>query len=164
MELEAVTLNSQDLVLSIFECSPDYFTRVEGCLPSMSTVHEAILGKPHAPCPEYKKEFLIIRQDGRAIGTAELHVNHPHSETAYIGLLLIREDMKGKGIGRACYQAVEKYLRDRHESKFIRLGISEQNDVSGFWSKLGFRANGRTYVWEGECRASNVFEYEKTLS
>lgn len=164
MELEVVTLKSQDLVLSLFECAPDYFTKVEGCLPSMGTVHEAILGKPRTPGPDYKKEFLIIRLNGRAIGTVELHVNHPDRSMSYIGLLLIREDLKGKGFGRACYQAVERYLRDRYESKFIRLGISEKNDVSGFWSKLGFRSNGRTYVWEGEAQASNVFEYEKTLS
>ena len=163
MELETVTLNSQDLVLSIFESSPSYFKRVEGCLPTVSTVEEAILGKPAKPSPEYKKEFLIIRVDGRPIGTAELHVNHPQPEVSYIGLLLIREDLFGKGFGRACYRAVERYLRERHDAKVIRLGVSDENDVSGFWSKLGFRSNGRNYCWEGERKVSNVVEYEKAL-
>lgn len=164
MELEVVTLNSQDLVLSIFECSPDYFLRVEGCLPSIETVHEAILCKPNTCCEQYIKEFLIIRREGRPIGTVELHINHPGPRTSYIGLLLIREDMKGHGVGRACYEAVERYLRDHYDSKFVRLGVANDNDVSGFWSKLGFRSNGRTYVWEGERKANQVVEYEKSIN
>ena len=59
MELEAVTINSQDLVLSLFESSPDYFLRVDGCLPSLETVHDAILSQPQKLDPHYKKEFLI---------------------------------------------------------------------------------------------------------
>lgn len=163
MELEAVTLNSQDLVLSLFESSPDYFLKVDGCLPSIETVYDAILSQPQQLDPHYKKEFLIIRHDGRVVGTAELHINHPCLEVSYIGLLLIREDLKGRGLGRDCYRAIEKYLCDRYEAKKIRLGVSDENDVSGFWSKLGFRSNGRSYTWEGERKASNVVEYEKSL-
>jgi uncharacterized protein len=163
MELEPVTLNSQELVLSLFESSPDYFLKVEGCLPSIATVHDAILGKPQRLHSGYKKEFLIVRQDGRAIATCELHINHPDDTIAYIGLLLVREDLKGKGLGKACYQAVERYVCDRYGCKSIRLGVSDENDVSGFWSKLGFRSNGRHYTWEGERKASNVVEYEKSL-
>lgn len=163
MKLEAVTLRSQDLVLSLFESSPDYFLKVDGCLPSIDTVYEAIVGKPDTLDPHYKKEFLIIRQEARVVGTAELHINHPNVQISYIGLLLIREDLKGQGFGRACYHAIEDYLRDRYNAKKIRLGVSDENDVSGFWSKLGFQSNGRFYSWEGERKASNVVEYEKSL-
>lgn len=164
MEFEAVDLSAQDQVLSIFERSPGYFLSVEGCLPSMSTVHEAITGKPAKMVPGYRKEFLLIKNDeGEAIGTLELHLNHPENDIAYIGLLLIKEDLIGKGIGRACYQAAEEYIRKTYHSRYIRLGVSDDNDVSGFWSKLGFRSNGRSYTWEGERKASNVVEYEKPI-
>lgn len=163
MDLEPVSLSSQQLVLSIFENSPTYFMRVEGCMPTLATVEESIVGTPTKIPPDYRKEFLVIRRDGDPIGTVEIHVNYPESSIAYIGLLLIRENLHGQGLGRQCYFAVEKYLCDTYSCKKIRLGVSDENDVSGFWSKLGFRANGHNYSWEGECKASNVVEYEKPL-
>lgn len=164
MDFVAVDLSAQDQVLSIFERSPGYFLSVEGCLPSMATVHEAITGKPAKMAPGYQKEFLLIKdENGESIGTLELHVNHPENDIAYIGLLLIKEDLIGKGIGRACYQAAEDYIRKNYGCRSIRLGVSDDNDVSGFWSKLGFRSNGRNYTWEGERKASNVVEYEKSI-
>jgi RimJ/RimL family protein N-acetyltransferase len=163
MELEQVTLNSQELVLSVFENAPSYFLRVEGCRPSLATVTEAILGEPLNKCAQYGKEFLLIRKDGRPIATAELHLHHPDSGICYLGLLLVREDLWGQGMGRECYFAVEHYLRHRHQCHSIRLGVSDENDVSGFWSKLGFRSNGRNYCYEGHRKANNVVEYEKTF-
>lgn len=164
MDLVAVDLSAQDQVFSIFEKSPDYFLSVEGCLPSMATVHEAIMGKPAKMVPGYRKEFLLVKNEvGDAVGAVELHLNHPENDIAYIGLLLIRQDMAGKGLGRACYHAAEDYIRKTYGCRSIRLGVSDDNDVSGFWSKLGFRSNGRNYTWEGERKASNVVEYEKSI-
>lgn len=163
MDLEPITLNSLDLVLSVFESSPNYFLKVEGCLPTAGTAQEAILGEPAAKGPGYNKEFLLIRDRGRLIGTAEVHVNHPEPLSSYLGLLLIREDLFGHGVGRECYTAVENHLCFRHDIRRVRLGVSDDNDVSGFWSKLGFHSNGRTYCWEGERKTSHVVEYEKAL-
>lgn len=163
MDLEVITLRSQDLVLSIFESSPKYFLHVEGKLPSIATVHEALNCRPITTIPEYEKKFLIIRSEGRPIGTAELHLNHPEKGVAYIGLLLIREDLNGKGFGRKAYCALERYLYERHDVCVVRLGVSDDHDVSGFWTKLGFRSNGRSYAYEGERKVTQVMEYEKRL-
>jgi len=164
MNLEPVNLNAKSLVLSIFEKTPSYFLQVEGCLPTLATVDDAILCAPAKTSSSYRKEFLVIRDDsGDAVGTVELHVNHPALSIAYIGLLLVREDLHRRGIGRACYQAVESYVKDHYEAKIIRLGVSDDNDVSGFWSKLGFRSNGRSYSYAGERKANNVVEYEKQI-
>jgi ribosomal protein S18 acetylase RimI-like enzyme len=164
MDLEPVNLNAQSLILSIFQKAPNYFLQVEGCLPTLATVNDAVLCAPAKTSPAYRKEFLVIRQDGDAIGTVELHVNHPEPAVAYIGLLLVREDLHRRGLGRACYHAVEAYVRENYDAKFVRLGVSDDNDVSGFWSKLGFRSNGRSYSYVGELKANNVVEYEKKIS
>lgn len=163
MDLEPVDLSAQNLILSIFERSPSYFLQVEGCLPTLATVNDAVLCAPAKTTSAYRKEFLVIRDAGQPIGTVELHVNHPEPSIAYIGLLLLREDLHRKGIGRSCYLAVEKYVSDHYGAKVIRLGVSDDNDVSGFWSKLGFRSNGHTYIYAGELKSSNVVEYEKKI-
>lgn len=165
MDLQPVTLSSQSLILSIFEKAPHYFLQVEGCLPTLATVNDAILCAPANTGTAYRKEFLVIRDDeGEPIGTAELHVNHPEPEIAYLGLLLVREDFHRQGMGRACYRAVEEHVKQNYGAKFMRLGVSDDNDVSGFWSKLGFNSNGRNYSYVGERKANNVVEYEKKIT
>lgn len=46
----------------------------------------------------------------------------------------------------------------------MRLGISEGNDVSTFWKKMGFAENGKTYMWKGENKTTAVVEYEKQVA
>ena len=163
MELEPVTLVSQELVLSIFEAAPGYFLHVEGRLPTLQTAQEAIGCTPRTAGPAYRKEFLVIRREGRPVGTVELHIHHPDEGCVYIGLLLIREDLQGRGVGRASYERLERYLRDRHGAERVRLGVSDDHDVSGFWTKLGFKSNGRAYSYDGERKSSHVVEYEKAF-
>lgn len=164
MDLEPVTLSAQSLILSIFEKAPNYFLQVEGCLPTLATVNDAVLCAPAKTTKAYVKEFLVIRDHGQPIGTVELHINHPAPEIAYIGLLLVCEDLHRRGLGRECYRAVEKYVRENYAAKIIRLGVSDDNDVSGFWSRLGFRSNGRNYSYAGERKVNNVVEYEKEIT
>jgi ribosomal protein S18 acetylase RimI-like enzyme len=164
MELEPVNLSSQNLILSIFEKAPNYFLQVEGCLPTLATVNDAILCAPVKTTQAYVKQFLVIRDHGQPVGTVELHINHPATEISYIGLLLVCEDLQSRGVGRECYRAVENYVRQNHAAKIIRLGVSDDNDVSGFWSRLGFRSNGRHYSYAGERKVNNVVEYEKKIT
>ena len=124
---------------------------------------DAVLCAPAKTSHAYRKEFLVIRDQGHPVGTVELHVNHPEPTIAYIGLLLVRENLHHRGVGRSCYLAVEEYVRQNYAARVIRLGVSDDNDVSGFWSKLGFHSNGRNYCYEGERKANNVVEYEKAI-
>lgn len=154
----------ENLILTLFEGSPSYFLQVEGCRPTLRTVQEALQARPARIGDRYSKEFLILRHHGEPVGTCEIHLHHPEAGVAYIGLLQIREEFYGRGVGRACYDAVEEYVRMVHGCSTVRLGVSDDNDVSGFWSKLGFKANGRTYEWMGERKSNNVVEYEKPVS
>lgn len=81
----------------------------------------------------------------------------------YLGLLLISEKLFGKGLGRKSYQVVEDYIQRVFASNTIRLGISSDNDVTGFWRAMGFQANGHSYSWQGENKTTNVIEYDKGI-
>lgn len=163
MDLESITEAHLDQVLSLFQSSPTYFLNVEGCLPGPHTAHDAVVGRPNKTIASYRKDFLLIKEGDEIIGGAEIHADHPEPYTAYIGLLLLRDDLHGRHLGRKCYTEVEDYIRQRYQCRRVRLGVSDDNDVSGFWSKMGFSANGRTYSWEGERKVTNVVEYEKSL-
>jgi RimJ/RimL family protein N-acetyltransferase len=163
MDLESVNEQHQDRVFDLFTLAPSYFMNVEGCLPSPGTAREAIVGRPSRTLESYRKEFLLIKMDDEVIGGVELHADHPEPYVAYIGLLVIREDLQGRELGRRSYAQVEDYIRRRFSCRRVRLGVSDDNDVSGFWSKMGFAANGHSYSWIGERKVTNVIEYEKVL-
>jgi GNAT superfamily N-acetyltransferase len=71
------------------------------------------------------------------------------------------KEVQGQGIGRAVYNLVENDCAKKWGIQSIRLGISDDNDVSSFWRKLGFESNGHTYDFQAVNRVTHVVEYEK---
>lgn len=150
-------------VLDIFKKSPNYFLKVDGCEPNEKMAKLALIDGPKNTNPKYFKEFLVIDYKDQPIGVLDLHPNHPEEGICYLGLLLIDESHFGRGLGRKCYELAEDYIKRALDCKKIKLGISDENDVSGFWSKMGFEFNGKTYEWKGEEKTANVREFEKVL-
>ncbi len=150
-------------VLEIFKRSPEYFRKVDGCEPSEHTVKTEMTLEPKEKVAAYRKTFMIIEHEGKPIGAADVHVHHPQEGVAYIGLLLLVEDVFGKGLGRRSFELIADFLKRTYKIEKIQLGISEENDVSGFWRKLGFTPNGNSYTWKGEAKTTQVTEYELQL-
>lgn len=150
-------------VLSIFEKAPTYFLNVEGKVPSLKTAHHAVVDGPEKRSSDYYKEFLLVEYEGERIGVLDLHFNHPGTGIAYLGLLLVEERFQRRGLGSKIYELCEDYCKKAHETKVLRLGINTENDVTQFWTRFGFRANGRSYQWQGEGKVTQVLEFEKNL-
>jgi uncharacterized cupin superfamily protein len=153
-----------DEVFEIFKRSQLYFIKVDGCEPTLNMAEHATVDGPKATNDKYFKEFLIIEMDGRNIGVLDVHANHPEVGICYLGLLVITEDLFLQGLGKRVYQLAEDYVKRALECNLIRLGISESNDVVGFWIKMGFQPNGKTYSWTGEDKTSMVREFDKNLN
>ncbi|MGZ6441032.1 MAG: GNAT family N-acetyltransferase [Pseudobdellovibrionaceae bacterium] len=153
----------ENLILEIFKKSPGYFLRVDGVEPTLKTVQHAIQDEPEKRTETYRKEFLVVEYQDQPIGVVDIHIHHPEPGMVYIGLLLVTEDLFGKGLGRRIYDLVEHYVKMIFEVKLIRLGVSEDNDVSEFWKKMGFSRNGKTYDWKGEEKTTHVIEFDKQL-
>lgn len=152
-----------DVILSIYQRSPTYFHRVSGSSPTLETVQRDMVDQPKKQTASYRKEFLVLYRGPEPFGVADIHYHHPDVGIAYLGLLLIDETRWGQGLGRKAYLEIEGHIRAVSTIQLIRLGISNQNDVSGFWRKVGFKENGRTYPWRDQNRDSLVIEFEKPL-
>lgn len=150
-------------ILSIYQRSPTYFHRVSGSPPTLETVQRDMVDQPKKQTASYKKEFLVLFRGSEPFGVADIHYDHPDVGIAYLGLLLVDETRWGQGLGRMAYLEIEGHIRAVSAIQFIRLGISNHNDVSGFWRKVGFKENGRTYPWTDQNRDSVVTEFEKPL-
>lgn len=156
----------QDLedVLAVCRLSPNYFEKVDGCLPTKNTARLLLEDKPVNRTEKYFKECLIVEQNHIPIGLVDLHVNHPKVGECYLSLLLIVQSLFGNKIGTKCYFLIEDYVKRSLECSEIKLGISDANDVEGFWNKVGFKADGTTYKWQGEKNLSNIRGFFKTLA
>lgn len=151
-------------VLEIYKESSRYFQKFEGCLPTEMTVRNSIADEPRKKSEKYFKEFLIIESDSRPVGAIDLHAHHPEVGTCYLRLLLIRENYFGQGLGSRCFKLAEDYIMKSLECDKIKLGISNDNDVTEFWLKMGFEFSGKTYNWEGKEKSNLVKEYIKDIS
>lgn len=156
-------VKDENTLLGIIQNSPEYFRRVEGCAPTIKTVRHTLLDEPKKKIDRYSKELLIIEWNDQPIGLAEIHIHHPEVGIVYIGLLLIREDLFGKGLGRRAFALLEHYVKLIFDASRLRLGVSDENDVTPFWTKLGFHANGHSYQWQGEAKVATVRELEKII-
>ena len=161
--LRIATVEDPKTILTVFQKSPTYFERVDGVKPTAESVNKALADGPEKTVQSYKKIFLLIESGGIPIGVADLHKDHPEVGTTYLGLLLLTEDLHGKNLGRRCFELIEDYCVRELGTNSFRLGVSDDNDVSAYWMKMGFLANGKTYAWKGESKTTNVVEYEKAI-
>lgn len=163
IQFKICTQADTQAVLDIFQKSPEYFVKVEGCRPHIKTAEIAITSGPAKKHEKYFKEFLIIEKNKKPIGVLDLHANHPEEKICYLGLLLITEDLFGKDVGTECYRLAEDYIRRALQCDKIRLGVADENQVAPFWKKMGFLPNGRKYEFPGEAKVTQVQEYEKEI-
>lgn len=165
IRVEQIRLDMAPVVQKIYVNSPTYFLNTDHQVASSDTALENMSDKvPEARrTPWYEKIFCLITINGVPAGVVDLHKDHPQRGVTYIGLYLLEETYHRKGLGRASFQEVECFINRSYSCSHLRLGVSTDNDVEGFWSKLGFCRNGRTYQWNAATRINDVFEMEKKL-
>ena len=161
MSLRPILPGDEMEVLRVFKSSPSYFLRVDGCEPSLHTVQISMNDKPKKLSLMYRKEFLFLEYNDKAIGVSDLHIHHPEAGFAYLGQMLLSEEYFGRKFGTRFYAMIEHHLKTNFNIKVVRLGVSDDNDVSAFWRKQGFAPNSKTYTWEGENKTTQVIEFEK---
>jgi RimJ/RimL family protein N-acetyltransferase len=161
--LKRIGPESAPIVQKIFEASPEYFRLVDGSEVLPHFALKEIKDEPKKKSPTYEKFFLLILEDGKPVGVVDFHKDHPVQGSTYLGLFLLVERVHGSGVGRAAYQVAEEYARSELGAHKILIGVSEKNDVTDFWKKMGYEYNGQSYIWKGEKWDSLVVELEKDL-
>lgn len=163
-EVNAVNIQEVHEVYAVIRQAPQYFLNVAGVKTvSLETALKEMKDQPSKHVPSHQKIFLVVILDDKPIGVADFHKDHPNVGTAYIGLLLIGEKFQKKGIGKAVYENLETWIKKNCKVEMLLLGVSVANNVEGFWTKMGFKKNGKTYLWEEKNKTTQVFEMEKSL-
>ncbi|BDU50420.1 GNAT family N-acetyltransferase [Haliovirga abyssi] len=106
------------------------------------------------------KYLIGIYENKKIICIFDILKNFPEDETWMIGLMLLDENLRGKGLATELYNEIERYLI-KHSVKKIRIGVLDKNSRGkAFWEKSGFkRVEGEKKYKE----IKKVFIYEKIL-
>lgn len=166
MELVRVDPASADALRAVDAVLDDlagYSRRVDGVARRRHAAIGFATDLPPGRAARHKHAFLAML-GGEAVGLADIVDGHPSCGTAFIGLLAVRETVHGSGIGRALFEAVERFARDEIGARTLRLAVVEANPVSGFWTKMGFHPTGEIRPYEGEAVTSRSILMEKALT
>jgi GNAT superfamily N-acetyltransferase len=162
LTLERVGLESEFLVQEILEAAPNYTLNTDGVRSIPGDGRETLTALPSG-CLLSQKHVLVLRYDGRAIGVADVIQDYPDKSTAHLGLMLLREDAHGKGIGREFYRMIEKMVVEELRCAKVRLSVVDSNSVGPFWEKQGFRMTGESRPHKGRALQSVKRVMEKTI-
>ena len=65
---------------------------------------------------------------------------------AMLTALVVREDTRGRGVGRALVSAVESWARDHGAGRMVVTTALRRAGAHAFYERLGFEFTGRRYV------------------
>lgn len=83
-----------------------------------------------------------IYRDGSLIGHLDFLLGYPDAVTAYLGLLLVRGDLHGQGLGRAAFAQWLEWVATGPFER-VELGIVAGNAPAlAFWAACGLRDTG----------------------
>jgi GNAT superfamily N-acetyltransferase len=94
-------------------------------------------------------EAFVAELDGRVVGLATAHsraVLHVERPVAQLTALVVPPELRGRGVGRALVDVVQRWARDRGADRLVVTTALHRADAPLFYERLGFEHTGRRYV------------------
>lgn len=124
---------------------PEFLDEPAGPSPTLDFLMEALGGRDRA--------ILVAQRDGRIVGlvyvlvvTAPEHPLLAPRTYAVIDDVVVREDVRQSGVGRALVDAAEAWARDRGVSQFEAEAYEFNDAAQAFYSSLGYEVVSRIMV------------------
>jgi RimJ/RimL family protein N-acetyltransferase len=125
----------------LLEDAPAYHELVDGA-PASPTAASELLADAQA---DADRRLLLLWPAsgapggaGQAAGVVDLQLHWPEPGAAHVRLLLLRESLHGRGLGREAAAGLEVALR-RDGFLALRLSVTGENHgARAFWERIGF--------------------------
>ena len=95
--------------------------------------------------------FVAAERDGQVVGTGAIVRYSP--DYGFMGLFIVRPDLRGAGIGRELWYARRDLLRDRLDPGGC-IGMDAVENMSDFYAEGGFEISHRQTRHEGQVAAA----------
>jgi ribosomal protein S18 acetylase RimI-like enzyme len=121
---------------ALLEAAPGYHRLVDGT-PAGPTAAIDLLSDAEVD-PDRRLLLLWTRPGAVAAGVVDLQLHWPDPGAAHVRLLLLRESLHGRGLGREAAAGLEEALREQG-FRALRLSVTGENDgARAFWERIGF--------------------------
>lgn len=155
--VELLSMENLDKYSEVFYCNNDYYLITDGRSASKDDCIDTIEYCPNG-FPKEKCYCIGFSINGEAAAILSMLEDYPDNGTLYIGLFLMNEKFKRKGIATKIINTLidETFHADY---KSVKLSVQD-NNISGFsfWKKLGFYVTEANHC-NGFCNLS--MEYNR---
>lgn len=153
-----------DALQDLLESVPDYAERITGYPPGPSDGLSALLSVPDGFDSSGKHGYGLW--DGPVlVAFADVLVGYPSDRFAFIGLLVVRGDRQGAGLGMTLHDAVVERVRTVPTVERLRLGIVATNAAVAepFWRAVGYEPTGERKPYRYDHLESTVALWERPI-
>lgn len=139
-----------DAVQHLLEASPGYMLRTSGAVAEPGDGAAVLDTVPPEAGSTAKTVLGLFDADDGLVALCDLVAHWPEPGTVHIGLLLVREDMHGRELGRMLHDSALAQLRADRSLVRVRAAIVATNSQAAepFWSRLGYRPTGSMTAFE----------------
>ena len=134
VELRELSADDADELQALLESDPGYTERVTGYPPGSSDAVSLLLGRPEG-LADKDKVVLGGWAGDELVSVVDVLRGWPDGYTAHIGLLLVRGNRQGAGLGAATFRALADRARDwagiRSLARRRRAGRTSRSRASG---------------------------------
>lgn len=144
-------------VQRVLEATPTYHRLVGGRPASTTEAQEVFSSRPPG---DFQEKIVYGVYDGaELVGVVDLVKGYPNAVTVFIGLLLIREDRQGQGLGARTFREIQALVKGWGNFPVLRLAVVSTNPAAGlFWRKMGFVETGERKPWPSLAAELILFE------
>lgn len=141
LDLRPIDPEDVDAMQAVIESDAGYVERVTGLPPGPADAQSLLLMRP-PDLPEEHKVVYGVWAAGELVALLDVLRGWPAPDVAHIGLLQVRGDRQGQGIGRRVHELLLSRLWP--EIATLRIAIVQANAAVAepFWRSLGYAPSG----------------------
>lgn len=145
----------------LLEAAPGYSRRVLGRPPRPTDAADVLSALPPGLDPARKTGLGLWADPGAGglLAFADVLRGWPRARVAHVGLLVVHERWRGRGLGRLLHDGVVEQATRWGDVDTLRLGIVATNADAAepFWRALGYRPTGEVSAYvSGEVQSSTA--------
>ena len=124
-------------VLDLYGRATDYVNLESGRTPDAAMVEQYFSDAPPGGDPATSLKLGLF-EGGRQMGLVDLAFGYPRASDAYLGLMLLAREARGRGLGRSFLRHAERAARERGATRLLLAVLEANPRARAFWESEGF--------------------------
>lgn len=115
----------------------DYIGLESGRSPSPALVEDYFSDAPPSGDPATSLKLGLF-EEARLVGIADLAFGYPEPQDAYLGLMMLAQEARGRGLGPVFLHHMQEAARARGATRLLLAVLQANSRGRAFWERHGF--------------------------